>query len=1231
MAFQAAVATWFAVHILVRMPVGGRFGINNEAVPVAIRLETGEGLDDIDVSQSDGGTLQVQCKTTANLATAPDSPLAKTIRQLVRWVADATMVGAPLDRNRNVALLAVSAGAPRTLDNLESGCRAFDLGGTWSVTRAQRNQAERNALNALETIAIPAWTDHRRAAPTEHDLATLARVFHVARFTMDEGDSDWREASRLLGRGLFGREAAGDAPLRDLKAIMRSLISSGAPADRAGLLQALRSRGHQDVSSPDFDADIARLGAATRSELARLAVHGHLPLGHGVPIARESDAPLVDAIREGSLLVVGEPGAGKTGALVHAAATMAAAGDTVVFLSVDRFPGVAIAANLVSELGLTHSVVETLAAMPGAGRKILIIDALDAARGGTSEAVFATLIEDARERLANDWIVVASIRTFDLKNGRRFRDVFAGTPADHNFADAGLQTVRHFLVPRLTETDLAVVGASSSELGALLASAPPRLAELLRNVFNLSLAAQLLDQGADPAAFSAIRTQSGLIDVYEDARLNTTLLQQAAAATAAVMAQRRRLSVRKVTIGHSALDAVIQTGVLAESGDLVSFAHHVLFDHVTGRFRLDWDHPNALVAQLSGDTSTALLLAPALRFAIERRWRFDDENRTLSWQLITGIFSESTVDPVLGNVALRIAVENIEQDRDISGLTERITASPADPALVALTGRLARFAAMEIESTRPVSTPRAIAWARLADALLATGENRLVDPARVLLITLFQHGDLSDAALLEVYGRAARALLEFAWSTSPSLTAISTNAIRFVGKSFASDPATSRTLLDRILREPHFSQYADCEASWLAEQILPITRVDPDFTVQIYAALYSQTIDDDSTSWIGGYRSRIMPLSSNRKQDYEHCRWHLGIAMGDVLAISPAHGTRALIEALIGKAASSRYGRNHEPTLVSLGSVTIEMRGHDTELNAWYEEEDNGRNHDDDLLYQYVRFLRGGDIAAFRSSVTSASRDYATASVWSRILGVGAERVGECDDLLWPLVEQPDFFENGSTIHAAARFVAAAWPSRTHEARVRFETMILDETRLVDEHDRRRWRYSLSRILALVPENTLELEGTRVLRRALDAERLLVPNEPDHLYTRDLGDHGIFVRSELRRNGIDIDSGPNGEVLDASDALNAHVSHTPSDSPTTDLATLWSATVAFLALVDSNPGLHDQVQRSSIGHVANAVERIASSPNYAPGEEGLPDLPTMFALLERLSSSRFPVSREVDA
>ena len=523
MAFQAAVATWFAVHILARLPVGGRFGINNLALPVAIRLETGTGLDDIEVTQSDGGALHIQSKTSATLATGERAPLTKTGAQLAAgWMSEAKTSGGAPDPTRNAAVLAVRSDAARTLDGLEAACRAFDLGGDWTVTRAQRNVAQRTALDALGTIVTTAWTTLNGSPPMDADLTDMARSFHIARFSMDEGDADWREASKLLGRHLYGSDAAGDSPLRDLRGIMRDLIGNGAPADRDGLLRALRLRGHDDTVAPRYEADVARLRDATDMELARLGIHGQLPIGGGITITRESDAPLTAAMAAGSLLVVGEPGAGKTGALVHAANSLVASGAFVVFLSVDRFPGVAIAADLTSELRLEHDLVEVLAAVPGLQPRYLIIDALDAARGGPSEAVFATLIEKARAELAEDWTVIASIRTFDLRNGRRYRAAFAGAPADAAHSDTTLGTIRHFSIPRLADADLAAAGAASAEIAGLLSSASPDLAELLRNVFNLSLAAELLADGADPAGFSGIGTQSALIDTYEDLRMPTT-------------------------------------------------------------------------------------------------------------------------------------------------------------------------------------------------------------------------------------------------------------------------------------------------------------------------------------------------------------------------------------------------------------------------------------------------------------------------------------------------------------------------------------------------------------------------------------------------------------------------------------------------------------------------------------------------------------------------------------
>lgn len=1223
MAFQAEVATWLAVHILVRLPAGGRFGINNQALPVAIRLETGGALDDIEVTQSDDGALHFQCKTRANLGAGASSALAKTIGQVAKWVATEKSAGDVPSVTSNAAVLAVRADSPKTLDVLESGCRAFGSGGSWTVTLGERNQAERAALGLLEETAKPAWNALRGTEPQDADLVDLARIFHVARFDMDEGGRDWREASQLLGLHLYGDDAQGDAPLRDLKGIVRGLIVSGAPADRAGLLRALRQRGHNDIGAPGFDADIARLRDATADELARLAVHGTLPLGAGIPIARECSGPLVTAILDASLLVIGEPGAGKTGALVHAAATLAAAGDTIVFLSVDRFPGVAIAAHLDSELGLGHRLPDTLAAMPGAGRKILFIDALDAARGGYAEGVFATLIEQVLTRLADEWIVVASIRTFDLKNGRRYRQAFAGMPAASLSAEQGLAGVRHFAVPRLSDADLATASSASPALAGLLASAPRRLVELLRNVFNLSLAAQLLANGTDPSAFAEIGTQSGLIDAYEDERLDAMPLQRAAREAAAAMVLRRRLSVRKIAVEHDSLDAVIGTGVLAEAGELVSFAHHVLFDHVAGRWYLAWDDPDALRTQLACDTSTALMLAPALRFAVERLWRDDSAGRPRIWRLIAGLFAGG-VDPVLGNVALRTLVENVREQADLAGLMARIVATPSDPALAAELRRLARFASMSIVELRVPAPPVAQAWAHLAAALVATRERLLVDPARLLLQALFDHGNLTDAALLGVLGQAARALLELAWTASAQLTQLAPIAIEFVGKSFASAPVASRALLDRILREPHFSQNADREARGLAKQIKPITRVDPDFTVQIYAALYGQTITDTSTSAMGS--DRIMRLTSTRQQDFEISLHLLAMAIKEVLALSPYHGTRALVDAMVGQSAVRTGADASDVGRIDLGDASIGLRGAAYEYSDWSQAGISPRT--DDLLPHFVAFLRGCETQAFTACIVAASNGYATASVWARLLGVGAERIADVGDLLWPLFERPDLLQHIGTRRDAVRFVAAAWPSRSPEARYSFETMALDESRFSGEDELARWHVILDRILAAIPEEALRSERLLALHRALDESFSAAGDLPELSVSVTPVDHNARTRDHLRSTNVDMDAGPDVHVLDASEALNTLIKQTPSGSGAPQLAALWNQAIALLALLDASPAIHERSSHSAWGYVANAVARVASDANYAPGLEGMPALATMFSILDRLSSSPYPQSAE---
>ncbi|WP_420139594.1 hypothetical protein [Sphingomonas sp.] len=1230
MDFQAEVGTWLAAHLLARLPVGGRFGLANVSLPTTIQLETGDGLDDIRLDQDDASRIDLQSKTSAGLAKSPKSPLGKTISQLVRLIINARYAGTAIDPAKARAVLAVAADAPRTLDALERGCRAFDLGGTWSTTKNGRSQAERDALDLFETHARTAWTALSATPPTSDDLVMMARLFRVSRFSMNEGEDNWREASRLIGARLYGSEAAGDAPLRDLKSIVRGMIGNGAPADRAGLLRELRRLGHNDVGAADYTADLGRLSAATEAELDRLAGHTRLPIAGGIPIARASDGPLSAAANSGSLIVIGEPGAGKTGALVALAQARRSAGDTVVFLSVDRFPGVAIAANLQSKLGLEHPLVEVLDAAPGSGAKLLIIDALDAARGGPAEGVFAKLIETLAAS-GTDWTVIASIRTFDLRNGRRFRDAMPGTPPDPAFAETGLGNVRHFQVPRLADEDLDAVGIAESDLGSLLAAAPDKLRDLLRNVFNLSLAAQLLADGASPDSIRTVATQSDLIDAYEDRRLVGTALHQAASATVGAMVSRRRLAVRKVVVGHDQLDAVIQTGVLTDTGDLVSFAHHVLFDHVAGRFYLEWDDPVRLIGQLGGDSSIALMLAPALRFAIERLWRQDAEGKAQVWRLVADIYADTAVDPVLANVALRTAIKRAATPVDVAGLVALIAARPNDDALATMLSRLARFVGLAVDQAGSVVASEAIAWAKVADAAIATGSRDLSDATRFLLHTLFDKGELADAELLPVFGRAARALLSFAWAADPPMQATAVSAIRFVGKSFASDPPASRALLDRILREPHFSANADREARWLSEQIFPIARSDPDFAIEIYRSLYSQDITDDSTSHFGGQVSRIMPLSSNRRQDYQGCRYDLGRRVTWLLEQSVPLGTRAIVEAALGDTDRTMpLGDDRERVTVE-GRTPFDLLGHDYSFKAWDDTEERHGTQDDDVLAQLVAHLRTCSPEAFAETIEAAASDYAGPAVWTRILGVGAERVDEVGDLLWPFAANITILRHGDIVRDAVRLLAAVYPSRPLEERAAFEAEALRSDLFTDEAEQRWWRRTLSRFLSLVDANAIATDAMCALRAELVAAEELAGNPPTRSGSIRRGSTGRMTRSILAREGVDTEQGPDAQMVEQSQTLSDLVQNTPSSSDAAALGALWAATRATIDMYDANAAaLHEKVEQPVWGNISNAVERIVDAPAYVPGTDGLPSIEELLAMLDRLWASRFPEPKDND-
>jgi hypothetical protein len=101
------------------------------------------------------------------------------------------------------------------------------------------------------------------------------------------------------------------------------------------------------------------------------------------------------------------------------------------------------------------------------------------------------------------------MRQFDLHYSPGWQSIFAGPPASTapESRDSQLANVRHVLVGDLTDQELEALPRLSLRLAEFLTEADPRLRELLRNPFNLSLAADLLATGQGLPSLAKVRSQ----------------------------------------------------------------------------------------------------------------------------------------------------------------------------------------------------------------------------------------------------------------------------------------------------------------------------------------------------------------------------------------------------------------------------------------------------------------------------------------------------------------------------------------------------------------------------------------------------------------------------------------------------------------------------------------------------------------------------------------------------
>ena len=1073
--YETLVAAWYCVRILLDRLAHPSFDLPANTRLLTLRCQSGEEVDDVNCRTSDDGVVFVQVKRSVRLTQGETSPLAKALDQFVRQQKAASqhlsnaVIGRPLDPARDRLVLATRSTAPvkirGALTRLLRGLR--DQPDKALLSNIALNNDEREVAGVIETHIRRSWLTAYGVAPTPAAIGALLRLIHLQFIDVEPNERDRLSAMDDLRSQILMDPDQADMTFSHLVTHCARLRSDQSGADASTLLSTLAQAGVCLQASPDYRVDIAALRTWTQRRLAATARFTRLIESDPASvIERAAWQSTVEAAREGSLLLVGEPGAGKTGVAYRLAGTEMAAGCDVIFIPVDMITVEGLAA-LRAELGVSHDLAEILANWPGAQRGLLIVDALDAARKSETQTVLRTTIEDVLRQAGGRWNVVASVRSYDLRHGLEWPRLFRGRPPAASYADSGFSSVRHVLVTRLTEPELAQITAFSPALKRFYDGASVPLRGLLRNIFNLRLLAELVDDGIVTNELDAITTQAELLDTYWNHRIrrddgNHDRRERALRTVVDRMLASKSLQAVRVDVLEHAdpaaivdlerLDVLRAEGNQSSNEDTLLFSHHVLFDYAVARliFRRGRDPAN-LVDRLIKEPALALMLRPSLSLAFNEVWSEGQSGRPRFWNLAFAVAREGRVSPVGQLVGPVVIAEQAGALVDVQPLLDALKpGAPLQSAAELILQHLIGALLALVKAGTPLIGPDAGPWMTFAEALSQIATDAAMNSVRILVQAGTEKPEDLTVEELAHAGVAARGLLDFAWNRDPRIEQFVIAGINGVANTIASDPLATVSLLRRALEPEHLRNFGYEEVDWITRHIRTYSAHDLKFVVDLYASIfgYEESSSDAKTNISN---SAILGFSSTRRQDYQMAWWMLGEAVPRLLDEHPVEGTKAVARGLDG------YVRRHETDLEKPNvSEDFDLNGQPARYvhDGSYGWNSPGTQHHRDatvLLNKFDKFLerlsaRDNAQEVFGRIVEAVADETGNAVLWASLLTAAANHPAVFGPATLALASAKPVLGSLETRFQVGKYLAAVFSTLDAKQKASIEQVILDLT-----------------------------------------------------------------------------------------------------------------------------------------------------------------------------------------
>ena len=841
---------------------------------------------------------------------------------------------------------------------------------------------------------------------------------------------------------------------------------------------------------------------------------------------------------DGSGLVVGAPGSGKSYHLRELADSLLKSQRQVLFLPIDRLLA-RDSESLAAELGV-NSIAELtsdLARSPEGG--VCIIDAFDAARSSDIRSLWLQTIRILKRDLGPLWRVIVSVRSYDARKSIDLLEMF---PADSHpvgsLTDPSIEA-RHLMIPLLTVEERKSALASLAEH-----QEPPQitnqLLDLLDTPFKLWLLERVLEGGATSAELSGIISELPLLDLFWKQRVASEPQSEAKQlllrSIALDMVVRSTLTVPSPSnLEQPAVDALAQllsSEVISAPGPYLShltFAHNILFDYAVATLVVPADEGEH-VSFLGEDPGRPLFLRPSLSYFYASIWHAD---RPRFWLLLRALQQVSSETVRLFGRLLPFATVAAEA-RILEDL---------DPLLGTKfsASERAQYVTWTLQALRSFGVTETTLWALAARELAHSPDRDFVWDLALLLRDL-RSTEALDSDEEALCGDASRALLNWVWGRrkkDPSVDSLGAHhLVPLVAQTFSSNPQESRAVLLPIfdlLKEDGFPIEYFFRLSLDASALL---HQDESLLEQLYESAFSHQEVSDAPTPMGG---PILPLISNRRQDFESCRYTLTEFFPRFISASHRVGFRTGLKATNAYVMERhvllylRKSKESPPALFSFAGSSAKL----IEDGSYIWASDIAHENELSIAAESLRLLeQASDDQELLEALLREFGTYAeVAFLWRGLLDLIARHPDRFVNYASDLFRALPVLNSHDLLVALGAALEACFHLLDEDARREIEDLVMastpsSEDKVAQEADER----LRNRLVARMPASALVTPAARELRTQLAEHGKLPTNEP-LIQFEDFTARSYTTKDWLADQGVDPATEEHRTILDKSAPL----------------------------------------------------------------------------------------------